>query len=90
MFTRISIITGNDLVLSIPKKAILVDGDKRIIFVASGRNSYNRREVELGREADGFVEVIQGLESGENVVTDGNFLLKSELFKSRLGAGCAE
>ncbi|KPL05218.1 MAG: hypothetical protein AMJ73_01705, partial [candidate division Zixibacteria bacterium SM1_73] len=74
----------------IPKKTVLIEGDHKIVFVSSGGNAYNRREVELGREADGFVEVVLGLKKGESVVTEGNFLLKSELLKSKLGAGCAE
>ncbi|KPL02917.1 MAG: hypothetical protein AMJ73_08015 [candidate division Zixibacteria bacterium SM1_73] len=90
MFARISIITGNDSVVAVTKETILVDGDHKIVFVSSGDNTYNRREVDLGREADGLVEVVLGLKKGENVVTEGNFLLKSELLKSKLGAGCAE
>ena len=90
MFARISIITGNDSVVAVTKETILVDGDHKIVFVSSGDNTYNRREVDLGREADGLVEVVLGLKKGENVVTEGNFLLKSELLKSKVGAGCAE
>jgi multidrug efflux pump subunit AcrA (membrane-fusion protein) len=35
--------------------------------------------VETGIEHDGFVEVTQGLEAGQQVVSGGAFLLKSEL-----------
>jgi Cu(I)/Ag(I) efflux system membrane fusion protein len=34
--------------------------------------------VQLGREAGGYYEVLQGLEAGEQVVTSANFLIDSE------------
>lgn len=90
MFVKASILTGNDSVLAIPKKAVLVEGEQKIVFVGQDSNTYWRREVSLGMETEELVEVVQGLRAGENVVTEGNFLLKSELLKSKLGAGCAE
>ena len=35
-------------------------------------------------------EVLAGLEAGDEVVTQGSFLLKTELLKGSIGAGCCE
>jgi len=48
-----------------------------------------RRPVRTGRKQDGWVEVT-GLESGAEVVTKGAFLLKSDVLRSKMGAGCAD
>ena len=37
-----------------------------------------------------FVEVAWGLEPGQEVVTDAGFLLKTEIMKGAIGAGCCE
>ncbi len=52
--------------------------------------SMEERLGKLGKEMDGYVQILGGLKADEDVVVEGNFLLKSELLKSKLGAGCAE
>jgi cobalt-zinc-cadmium efflux system membrane fusion protein len=37
-----------------------------------------------------MVEVRRGLSGGETVVTQGSFLLKTEILKGSIGAGCCE
>jgi hypothetical protein len=39
---------------------------------------------------DGDVQVLEGLDSKDSVVTDGSFIVMSEFLKSRLGAGCVD
>jgi len=41
--------------------------------------------VQLGMEQRGQVEVLKGLKPDEEVVTNGSFILKSELLKGELG-----
>jgi cobalt-zinc-cadmium efflux system membrane fusion protein len=36
------------------------------------------------------VEVTKGLAGGETVATEGCFLLKSDVLRSKMGAGCAD
>jgi cobalt-zinc-cadmium efflux system membrane fusion protein len=36
------------------------------------------------------VEIIEGLQAGETVVKDGAFLLKSDVLREKMGAGCAD
>ena len=51
---------------------------------------FEPRKVVLGAAADGYVEILDGLAEGESVVTTGSFLMKTEILKSSIGAGCCD
>ncbi len=53
-------------VLKLPSSALTFEGTKTSVYVKSGDN-YDTKEVELGIENDGFVEVIKGLGADEKV-----------------------
>lgn len=73
--------------LAVPENAVLHTGDHEIAFVVVGEGRFEPRAVELGREAQGYYEVLSGLEPGERVVTSANFLIDSESrFRSALSA----
>jgi Cu(I)/Ag(I) efflux system membrane fusion protein len=57
------------------------------VFVDVKDGYFEPREIEVGRTGGGRVEVLDGLEPGEAVVTRAAFLLASE---SRLQAALAE
>ncbi len=86
MFADVEITTAimND-VLVIPDRALQSDGDKQVVFVALGDNKFEKRPVTLGLEQRGRVQVLDGLKAGEEIVTEGSFILKSELLKGELG-----
>jgi hypothetical protein len=65
-------------VLAVPKEAVLDTGAHRIVFVVSGEGSFEPRSVRLGRDAEGYYEVLDGLAAGDEVVTSANFLIDSE------------
>jgi multidrug efflux pump subunit AcrA (membrane-fusion protein) len=79
-------IKGNksEEVLSIPESAVRKIEGKDFVFVSVGRNSFELREVELGRSFDGFREVLNGLREGELIVSEGSFLLKSHALKEMM------
>lgn len=64
--------------LSVPRSSIIDTGTRKIVYVDTGEGRYEPRQVETGGEAQGFVEIKEGLSEGEKVVTDGNFLLDSQ------------
>jgi Cu(I)/Ag(I) efflux system membrane fusion protein len=73
--------------LAVPEDAVLDTGTHRIVFVVRGQGEFEPREVQLGRDAQGFYEVLSGLEKGEEVVVAANFLIDSESrFRSALRA----
>ncbi|MGH8176933.1 MAG: efflux RND transporter periplasmic adaptor subunit [Steroidobacter sp.] len=70
--------------LAVPEEAVLIAGEHRFVFEDLGGGQLAPRRVHTGYRADGFVEIREGLEPGDRVVTSGNFLIASE---SRLKAG---
>jgi len=73
-------------VLVVPRDAVLDAGDKQYAWVESSAGQYERRELKVGAEADGYYEVLSGLTKGEKVVTAANFLIDSQ---AQLKAGAA-
>lgn len=64
--------------LAAPRGAALDTGARQIVFVVHDRERFEPRVVRLGHSAGEWVEVLEGLEAGERVVTSGNFLVDSE------------
>jgi cobalt-zinc-cadmium efflux system membrane fusion protein len=65
--------------LAVPEAAVLRHENVAFVFVKEGDGRYRRVDIEPGITGDGFVEVKKGLELGQQVVSRGAFLLKSEL-----------
>ncbi|MOA27230.1 Cation efflux system protein CusB precursor [compost metagenome] len=65
-------------VLLIPSEAVIRTGQRALVMLAEGEGRYRPREVQVGREADGRMEVLSGLSEGQAVVTSGQFLIDSE------------
>lgn len=84
MFATVDIVIGRqNNVLAIPREAILEDEDLAIVFVREG-DDYHRHIVETGIESSGLVEITDGLNTGDTVVTTGNYQLKSRLRMSTI------
>ncbi len=64
--------------LVIPESAVISTGDRMIVFVAKGQNQFVPREITTGLKLKGLYEVQEGLSTGEQVVTEANFMLDSE------------
>jgi cobalt-zinc-cadmium efflux system membrane fusion protein len=91
MFAQVNVfIPGNERVLAIPSKAVVEDEGRAFVFVHHEGDYYLRRPVEAGRNFAGFVEILDGLAGDEVVVANGAFLMKSDVLRSKMGAGCAD
>ena len=84
------IVHDNDEVVSIPSQAVQTDGCCQLVFVKQDETLFTPRKVSLGASAGGHVEILAGLAVGESVVTVGSFLMKTEILKSNIGAGCCD
>lgn len=72
----------------VPNEAIQWEGCCHIVFVRLTDDLFQARKVRLGSRDSHYTEVIAGLLPGEIVATAGSHILKSEILKSNLGAGC--
>ncbi len=70
-------VVAQDTVL-VPAPAVLRTGQRNLVVVAGAGGRFTPREVCLGAEGDGRVEVLSGVEAGEQVVTSAQFLIDSE------------
>jgi membrane fusion protein, multidrug efflux system len=62
--------------LLLPKRALMNTDNNQTVFVIDSENKVSRRPVHLGYQADNTVEVLSGLELGEQVVIAGQSALK--------------
>ncbi|MFA6599919.1 MAG: efflux RND transporter periplasmic adaptor subunit [Candidatus Omnitrophota bacterium] len=74
----------------VPTRAIHFMNGKRAVFVKTGEDQFQAREVKVQEETKEEAAIREGLCEGDSVVVQESFLLKSELLKSEMGAGCAE
>ena len=78
VFVKGQIQTGQGVLsLNIPAKAVLDDGAAKIVFVAKN-GVYERRQVTLGNQSNGRVEIQTGVQQGEVVVTEGGAALRAQ------------
>lgn len=80
MYARVELASlhSKDKVLAVPDSAILDTGTRRLVLVDLGEGRYEPRTVKLGMHADGYAEVLGGLEAGDAVVVKANFLIDAE------------
>jgi len=62
----------------IPAEAIVRSGEREQVFVVREPGKFAPREVKLGVNSQGLVQVIEGVAAGEEVVTSSQFLIDSE------------
>jgi Cu(I)/Ag(I) efflux system membrane fusion protein len=65
-------------VIAVPANALIDSGTRRVVLVAKGDGRFEPRAVKTGARDDGHVEIVDGLQVGEEVVTSANFLIDAE------------
>lgn len=71
-------------ILAVPQSALQTLEDRTTLFVQTAPGVFGRRLVETGHSFEGFTEILGGIRSGDVVVTEGSFVLKSEFAKATL------
>jgi cobalt-zinc-cadmium efflux system membrane fusion protein len=61
-----------------------IDGDP-VIFVRSSAEEFRKREVRPGISSGGYTEIISGVRAGDNVVSRGSFIVKTEFLRNLIG-----
>lgn len=73
MFGRIrAVVKQIDDALLIPNRAVQEVLDRNFISLVDSSGTVQQREVKLGAQANGFVQIISGLSEGEQVIVDGH------------------
>lgn len=85
MFATMKILTTvEERALTVPAIAVQKDRGKDIVFVHNKPGEFEPREVTLGGPSGDRVPVTKGLTEGEQVVTKGAFILKSEMNRKEM------
>ena len=84
---RARVADGTATVTAIPSSAIQQIDGQPSVFVKVDATTFVRHKVKLGPASGDLVEVAEGLKGNEELVTSGNFTLKSELLKEQLTQG---
>ena len=69
--------------IAVPLEAVVVTGERNLVFVRDEEGLLDPHEVVLGARAGDRVQILSGLLEGETIVASANFLIDAE---SRLGA----
>jgi Cu(I)/Ag(I) efflux system membrane fusion protein len=80
MFASVELASGHasGKVLAVPESAVLDSGARQAVLVRRGEGLFEPRTVRLGMRADGYIEVVEGIREGEQVVVRANFLIDAE------------
>lgn len=87
MFAEVTLVTDEQSVLSVPRAAVQQVGSRTVAFVVRGPRRFESREVTLGQASSEYIQVVAGLTSGDEVVTEGSYALKSELLREQMPTG---
>lgn len=93
MFASVDIAGSARQSLLVPSEAVIRTGERAVVIVAQ-QGRFVPVEVGTGREAGGSIEILSGLEAGQQVVASGQFLIDSEASLRgavrRMGDGAAQ
>jgi Cu(I)/Ag(I) efflux system membrane fusion protein len=80
MYAEVVFNAGSDgrPVAAVQTNAVVDSGSRQVVLVAKGDGRFEPRPVKLGRRGDGYVEILEGVLEGEDVVTGAAFLIDAE------------
>jgi cobalt-zinc-cadmium efflux system membrane fusion protein len=91
MFVNIRLLLpGTQQTVFVPQVAVLADEGRQFVFVHKEGDYWIRRPVTTGERFNDQVSIIKGLTPGQKIIADGSFMLKSDVLREKMGAGCAD
>ncbi len=76
---------GSKKSIIVPEVAVQNINGGSVVFVKTSDDTFEVKPVEIARRMNGQAEIGQGLKPGDAVVTQGSFVVKSEMLKSQIG-----
>lgn len=77
MLLSVVVFKGSSETLVVPEEALVPVQNRQFVFVVGDDNVAQRRQVTIGRRRPGKVEILDGLELGERVITQGQMKIRS-------------
>ncbi|MGK0270238.1 MAG: Cu(I)/Ag(I) efflux system membrane fusion protein [Cocleimonas sp.] len=78
MFADVTLLTESKKALTVPTESIIYyENSTRLVKVVS-ENRYQPIEVKLGIKSEGHVEILEGLDEGDDILVSGQFMIDSE------------
>jgi Cu(I)/Ag(I) efflux system membrane fusion protein len=80
MYANVQIGTsaGTEPILSVPDSAVMDSGSRQVVLLVRDAGRFEPRPVRLGIHGDDWVQVVDGLKPGDQVVVGANFLIDAE------------
>ena len=78
MLATVTLQTPQSHALVVPADALVDTGTQQLVFLAEGDGRFAPREVRVGRRSPGRVEVLSGVQEGDEVAASATFFLDSE------------
>ena len=86
MFATVEIRGGRSVEsLAVPASAIQNVNGHPVVFIKRSDSTFELSEVETGVEADGWMEIRDGLSAGDTVITGGSFYAKTATLRELIG-----
>lgn len=83
MFSTVRLSSGpQQQALLVPAAAVQKLDQQPVLFVEEAPGRFVRRDVTLGEEREGFVQIVSGLSADERVAVSGTFLIKSKVVET--------
>ena len=78
MFADVTLFTNDKQALTVPSEAIIYyENSPRVVKVIA-ENKYQPVEVKIGMKSNGRVEIVEGIENGDDILVSGQFMIDSE------------
>ena len=74
----------------VPEAAVQRARDVHLVFVRVAEDAFDARRVTVGQASGDQLAVSGRVQAGDDIVTEGSFLLKTETLKESIGAGCCD
>jgi Cu(I)/Ag(I) efflux system membrane fusion protein len=79
MYVRATFVSPSEReTLVVPRSAVLDTGTRKLVYIAKSDGVFEAREIQAGPPSEELYPVLAGLKAGEQVVTNGNFLIDSQ------------
>lgn len=91
LFAQVEVaIPSEEHMVVVPRTAVVSDAGQNFVFEHWKDSLWARRDVTLGSIQGDYAEILDGVPAGARIVSSGAFMLKSDVLREKMGAGCAD